>query len=171
MCVLGFFWGRKVSRDWCMFLLGCRRSKLTVRKWHRQRAHAVVGHSQEGHREKRGEERKRGEQMLQVWGGKLIEMRCHFSLLVTVRAREGRGKKQERVRGREGGGGRLGEVWSHLGKKVGRLKLGTVCLCIHEQGGYSKTKRWRLTDCVCLCMQGFYQMCQSYIRASMCRNA
>ncbi len=139
------------------------RAKWRYREWHRQRAHAVVGRSQEGHKrkeERRGREGSRCCKFEEVnwlrWGVTLAYW------WLWERERGGGRSRKEWEEGRGGGGGRLGEVWSHLGKKVGRLKLGTVCLCIHEQGGYFKTKRWRLTDCVCLCMQAFIR-CVNHI--------
>lgn len=138
-----------------MFLLGCWQSKVTVQKM-TQAACSRSGGALTGRtREKRGEERKRGEQMLQVWGGKLIEMRCHLSLLVTVRAREGRGEGDRAGKSeRKGRWGRLGEVWSHLCKKVGWLKPGTECLCVStSRENFAKKKRagsWQnVSVCVC----------------------
>ncbi len=171
MCVLGFFWGRKVSRDWCMFLLGCRRSKLTVQKMTQaacsRSGGALTGRTQE----KRGEERKRGEQMLQVEEVNWLRWGCHFSLLVTVRAREGRGKKQERVRGREGGGGEA--RWGMITpRQKGRTIETGNRVSVYPRAGRIFQNKTLEVDRLCLSMYAsFYQMCQSYIRASMCRNA
>lgn len=125
------------------------RAMWRYRKWHRQRAHAVVGRSQEGHQrkeERRGREGSRCCKFEEVnwlrWG----VTSAYWWLWEWERGGGQSWKKWEEGKG----GGRLGEVWSHLGKKVGRLKQGTECLCLHKQGGF----------CVCLCMQAL--MCQSH---------
>ncbi len=171
MC-FGFFLREKVSRDWLHVPLGLPAEQIDgTRKWHRQRAHAVVGHSQEGHKrkeERRGREGSRCCKFEEVnwlrWGVTLAYW------WLWERERGGGRSRKEWEEGKGGGGeARWGMITP---RQKGRTIETGNRVSVYPRAGRIFQNKTLEVDRLCLSMYAsFYQMCQSYIRASMCRNA